>query len=424
LFNSPRTSHTRAAASDLEFADDAVLVTPSRPTALTALTTFAAVAASFGLTVNFTKTKFMVCSVNLSPADCQPLVVNDHEVAHVPSFLYLGNMLTPDARFNQAVEHRLACASRAFGALQCLFRDRCLTLRTKRMLYAVCVLTTLLYGAECWATLKRDEARLDAFHHRCLRAILGVSKRDQVRNVDLRKRWGDATVPSDLLRCRRLQWLGHVARMPADRLPRKLLFGWLPHRRPAHGPRLRWKDRVQADLQKCDIREWFQQCQDRPVWRELCRQPPADAPQPVASVTCSVCHRTFKRASGMARHKCTDVRQRPIQDQPGARQCSNCGRWLKSAGGLAVHKCTRSSTRPLSAPQLDERQPMAMPCCKNHCSKCSRCFKSLPGFRRHNCHRGQRTRPEPETLDCVCSTCHRRFRWPRDLSRHRCRVAS
>ena len=52
-------------------------------------------------------------------------------------------------------------------------------------------------------------------------------------NTDLRQRWDDVILMSDVLRCRRLQWLGHVAQMPAIRLPKKLLFGWLSHSRPA-----------------------------------------------------------------------------------------------------------------------------------------------------------------------------------------------
>ena len=34
----------------------------------------------------------------------------------------------------------------------------------------------------------------------------------------------------DLITARRLRWLGHVAQMGEERL----LFGWLPERRPAH----------------------------------------------------------------------------------------------------------------------------------------------------------------------------------------------
>ena len=33
-----------------------------------------------------------------------------------------------------------------------------------------------------------------------------------------------------------------------DRIPKKLLFGWLPQTRPAHGAKLRWRDKVRQDL--------------------------------------------------------------------------------------------------------------------------------------------------------------------------------
>ena len=116
------------------------------------------------------------------------------------------------------------------------------------MVYQACVVSVLLYGAECWPLLKADEERLDAFHHRCLRAILRVTRWDQqlhhVTNKGLRECWGDVGLMSDQVRSRRLQWLGHVARMDNERLPKQLLFGWLPQTRPAEGPRLWWKDRV------------------------------------------------------------------------------------------------------------------------------------------------------------------------------------
>ena len=43
-----------------------------------------------------------------------------------------------------------------------------------------------------------------------------------------------------LVSCRRLHWLGHIARMNDNCLPKQLLFGWLPQCRPPHGAKLRW----------------------------------------------------------------------------------------------------------------------------------------------------------------------------------------
>ena len=47
-----------------------------------------------------------------------------------------------------------------------------------------------------------------------------------------------------LLVRRRLHWLGHVARMGDNRLPKQLLFLELLTVRLSHGPRLHWRDVV------------------------------------------------------------------------------------------------------------------------------------------------------------------------------------
>ena len=78
----------------------------------------------------------------------------------------------------------------------------------------------------------------------------------------------------DLIVERRLRWLGHVARMEDHRLPKKVLFGWLPQQCPAHGTKMRWRDHVRKDLKKFEIEEsgWYCLAQDRRDWRIGCMQ--------------------------------------------------------------------------------------------------------------------------------------------------------
>ena len=59
----------------------------------------------------------------------------------------------------------------------------------------------------------------------------------------------------DTIVLRRLRWFGHLARMDDHRLSKKILFGWLPKRRPAHETKIQ----VKRDSKKFGIEErgWF-----------------------------------------------------------------------------------------------------------------------------------------------------------------------
>ena len=53
---------------------------------------------------------------------------------------------------------------------------------TKVNVYKACVISTLLYGSEYWTMHARQEKRLNLFHMRCLRRILGIAWQDRVTN--------------------------------------------------------------------------------------------------------------------------------------------------------------------------------------------------------------------------------------------------
>ena len=91
----------------------------------------------------------------------------------------------------------------------------------------------------CLATyVKRQmlhESPLAVFQMNCLRRIYGISLRYHVPNVDILTRCNTFSVESQL-QSKRLSWLGHMFRMPDDRLPEKLLFGQVKGCRPPGCP--------------------------------------------------------------------------------------------------------------------------------------------------------------------------------------------
>ena len=142
------------------------------------------VARSFGLKVSIRKTKLMVVGQAVHAEDRAPIQVGDGEVECVDEFIYLGSIISSNGQIDAEVDRRIANASKAFAALRpAVFNDRNLSVNTKRQVYQACVLSVLLYGSECWTLLCRHHNRLNAFHHRCVRNILGITRRRSGNNT-------------------------------------------------------------------------------------------------------------------------------------------------------------------------------------------------------------------------------------------------
>ena len=87
-------------------------------------------------------------------------------IAMIDEFPYLGSLIDKSGKATVEVDRRVAQASRAFGALRkAVFLDKNLSQKTKRKIYDACVLSVLLYGAECWVLLKKQVKKLNTFHH-------------------------------------------------------------------------------------------------------------------------------------------------------------------------------------------------------------------------------------------------------------------
>ena len=89
-----------------------------------------------------------------------------------------------------------------------------------------CVISTLLYECESWTMHAHQEIRLNVFHMRHLRYILGITWQDNVTNNAVLEKAG---IPSlyTLLRQNGMRWLAHVTRMEDDHNPKDLLYGEL-----------------------------------------------------------------------------------------------------------------------------------------------------------------------------------------------------
>ena len=244
--------------------------------------------------------------------------------------MYLGSILSDDCSLNSEIENPTKAASSAFGRLlHRVFLNHNLAISTKLAVYKAVCISVLLYGCEAWTPYRRHIKTLEAFHIRCLQTILGVRWWQKVPHVELFSKV-NITPVEHLLVQRQLRWLGHVIRLPDNRLPRRLLNGELSQGQRSVGhPKRRFSDYIRITLQKCNIQL-------------------SDLEASATEMSGGLC---VKRAYSMNGWINTSMKRRTARHASTAKtktgpRCPQCGRHCASDFGLRSHLRSHASTRP------------------------------------------------------------------------------
>lgn len=120
---------------------------------------------------------------------------------------------------------------------------------SKIRIYKTCIRPIMTYGTEVREDTNKTKQMLRVAEMKTLRTIVGKTRRDRVRNTDVREQCGI----QDIVRWgrqRKRQWYNHVRRMDENRLPRLVLENNPPGSRPPGRPPKRWKDSWQSTSQE------------------------------------------------------------------------------------------------------------------------------------------------------------------------------
>jgi hypothetical protein len=156
----------------------------------------------------------MKCDFSATTQEEGGVRIDGQVVPKKDTFRYLGSMLQKDGDIDD-LSHRIKAGwlkcRQASGAL-C---DPRVPLKLKSKLYRTAIRPVMLYGAEYWPTKRRHVQQLNVAEMRMLRWICGNTRRDRVRNDDIRDRLGVTPVEEKLVQ-HRLRWFGHIQQRPAE----------------------------------------------------------------------------------------------------------------------------------------------------------------------------------------------------------------
>ena len=140
-----------------------------------------------------------------------------------------------------------------------------------------------MYNSELWTLSSNMNDHIDAFHRRQLRYAINITWPNKISNENLYKivnveKW------SVVIKRRRLNWLGHLARLP-DNTPAKLALqeALKPTKKNIGRPPLTWMSQIKKELQELKIisteqsksnhfmTDIFEIAKDRNVWKNCVR---------------------------------------------------------------------------------------------------------------------------------------------------------
>ncbi|KAG8229814.1 hypothetical protein J437_LFUL008182, partial [Ladona fulva] len=205
-----------------------------------------------GLTVNEHKTKFMLQSVY--------------------NFTSLGSNVSSDNDETKKIRKRIYSANHAFYSLLPVFKSKNVYRETKIKLYKTLIRTVLSYGSETWTVTAKSAELLDNLERRMLRRIYGPVHSEGIWKIcwnhEIYELYKEPKI-STHIKFMRLQWAGHVQRMPETRVAKTVFLESMGGKRPVGKPRARWEDNVSKDTRDLlGIRSWREQSRDQDGWRQ------------------------------------------------------------------------------------------------------------------------------------------------------------
>ena len=251
---------------DLDFADDLALLSHTHQHMQEKTSRLHTYGKQVGLRISNKKTELMTLNVTRP----EPVKVNGEDLRQTDRFTYLGSIIRPEGGTKEDIQSRLGKARSVFRGMNNIWRSTQYSIKTKLKLYQSCVISTLLYGSECWRMTETDLAKLRSFHTICLRTILRIFWPEKISNEDLLRRCQQQDMGTIIAR-RRWQWIGHTLRKEQQSITRTALH-WTPDGKRKRGrPRTTWRRTVEAEMGAIQ-HSWgslTRLAQDRQKWRDF-----------------------------------------------------------------------------------------------------------------------------------------------------------
>jgi hypothetical protein len=174
-------------------------------------------------------------------------------------------MLQSDGEIDEDVSHRIRTGWVKWRQASGILCDKNVSNKLKDKFYKMAIRPAIIYGAKCWTTKGQYIQKMSVAKMRMLRWICGHTRRDRIRNDDIRDKFEVALIQEKLVQ-HRLRWFGHIQRRPPETPVRSGILSRHKNTRRGRGrPRLIWEEAIKKYLKECNISKEL--ALDRSAWK-------------------------------------------------------------------------------------------------------------------------------------------------------------
>ena len=162
---------------------------------------------------------------------------------------YLGSLLETENDINR----RKILATNAYNQLKYIFESKKTSREVKIRIFRSHIESIFLYNCELWTITKNHENTIDVFQRKLIRKMLNIKWQDKVSNNHLYK-ITKLTSWSIAVKRRRLNWYGHLLRLPEQAPANKALReAKKPCKKPRGGQKMTWMKLVEKDFENIKV---------------------------------------------------------------------------------------------------------------------------------------------------------------------------
>lgn len=248
-----------------EYADDMAFISSSAARLSEALDKLQAVCGKIGLEISAPKTEWLYlhnpnnqelndCANKRTKGQCcEQVLLGGRPLKHVPSFRYLGSVITENGGMEAETRFRCMQAELSLNKYNAIWSSG-LTLRHKVRLLKSHVFPSLLYATECGNHTQDELKLIEVFLNKCRRRLLTVGRRrvdGQVITNEELQRMCQLPQPLDIISRRRLLFAAKTITRPSSSMARQMFFAEIAGQRRKIGGRARssYLNVLKTDLQ-------------------------------------------------------------------------------------------------------------------------------------------------------------------------------